>query len=87
MIRFTTYDGAGAIDLFGEDESHHLVRKRHVRERQLLIGTGIDRLRETIRATYDEDQSTRCVLLLLQPSCKLNATQLSAVLVEQHHGV
>jgi hypothetical protein len=32
MIGFALDDGAGAIDLFGEDEAYHLVGEGHLRE-------------------------------------------------------
>ena len=32
VIGFALDDGAGAIDLFGEDEAYHLVGEGHLRE-------------------------------------------------------
>ena len=38
VIGFTAKDGHGAINLFGEEESHHLVRKSELRQGEFLLG-------------------------------------------------
>ena len=67
VIGFPLDDGAGTVELFGEDEAHHLVREGHGRERELFVGTLIDGGREPIGAADDEDQSAGGVLLALHP--------------------
>lgn len=42
VVGFALDDGTGAVELFGEDETHHLVRERQSRKGELFIGTGID---------------------------------------------
>ena len=42
VIGFALDDGAGAVDLFGEDQADHLVGEGHLGEGQLLVGPCID---------------------------------------------
>ena len=65
MIGFTPDDGAGTIDLLGEEKPYHLVAEGHARERNLLVGTLIDSRRKAIGTTDDEDQPLGRLLLLL----------------------
>ena len=58
VIRLTFNNSTGAIDLLGEDESDHLVRERHPRERNFLIGTLVQGRGEAIGAADDEYQPT-----------------------------
>mgnify|MGYP003539271652 CR=1 FL=1 len=41
VVAFAANDGAGAVELLGEDQAYHLVRERHARERNLLVGTAV----------------------------------------------
>lgn len=38
MIRFTFHDPKAAVDLFGQDEFHELVRECHFAERDFGVG-------------------------------------------------
>ena len=64
MVGFTTDDGAGTVDLFGEGEADHLVREGHLRQGQLFVGTCIDGRGETVGTTDDENQPAGCLLFL-----------------------
>ena len=83
VVGFALDDGAGTIELLGEDQANHLVGKGEAGEGELLVGTLIDGRREAVGTANDKDQTTGCLLLLLQPAGKLHAAQLKAVLVEQ----
>ena len=64
MVGLSFDDSAGTIDLLGKSEADHLVGERHLGERQLFVGSGINVLRESVWTTYNEDESARCVALL-----------------------
>lgn len=83
VVGFALDDGAGTVELLGEDQANHLVGKGEAGEGELLVGTLIDGGGEAIGAANDKDQATGRLLLLLQPAGKLHAAQLKAVLVEQ----
>ena len=87
MVRFTLDNCAGPVELLGKDQAHHLVGEGHLREGELLVGTGIDTVRKSVRATNDEDQPTGSLLLLREPAGKVDAAQFDAVFVEQNHGI
>ena len=80
-------DGAGAVDLFGEDKAYHLVGEGHLREGELFVGAGIDGRGEAVGASDDEDEPAGGVALLFEPAGKLDAAQLTAMFVEQDNGV
>lgn len=83
VIRLSADDGAGSIELFGEDKPHHLVGERQSRERQFLVGTRIEGRGEAVRAADDEDQAARGLLSALKPRGQFYAAQFLAVLVEE----
>ena len=83
MIRFAADDGAGAVYLFGEDETYHLMRQRQLRERQLFVGASVDGRREAVRPSDNEHEPPCRSLFLLQPSGQFHAAQFLAVLVEE----
>ena len=85
VIRLSSHDGHGAIELLDEDEAHHLVGEGHLGEGNLLDGLGIDFGREAVGTAYDEDEALADgVHLLLHVLGELYAAQLFSVLVEQH---
>ena len=73
MIGLAFDDGAGAVDLFGEDQADHLVGEGHLGEGQLFVGSGIDGWGEAVGAADDEDEAAGGVTLLFQPAGKLDA--------------
>ena len=80
-------DGAGAVNLFGEDEADHLVGEGEAGEGELLVGSGIDGRGETVRASDDEDEATGGVALLFEPAGQFDTTVFVPMLVEQYDGV
>ena len=87
VIRFTFYNSTRSIESLGEDESHHLMGERHLGKRDFLVGTVIDRLRETVWSADDKDEAAGGGLLALQPLGVLDAPKLLSMFIEQHHGV
>ena len=73
VILLPFYDCTRAIELLHEDEAHHLVGEREARERDLLVGTRIDRLGEAVGSSDGEDEAARRGSLLLQPPDFVNA--------------
>ena len=55
VVWFATEDGHGAVDLLYKKEAHHLMRESHLTERDLSIGTLIDRLGKAIRSSNHKD--------------------------------
>ena len=80
-------DGAGAVDLFGEDEADHLVGKSEAGEGELLVGSGIDGRGETLRTSDDDDESTSGVARVFEPAGQFDAAVFVPMLVEQYDGV
>ena len=87
MVGFSLDDGTCTINLFGEGHAYHLMREGHHRQADLMVGSLIDSGGETIRASDDEDQATRCGTLLFQPCCKFDTSHLLAVFIKQDNGV
>lgn len=88
MILFTFDDGKGAVELFDEYHSYHLMGEGHLRERQLFVGSVVYGIRETVRTADDEHHvSAHCLLFLLHPSRQFYAAHFLPVFVEQHHMV
>ena len=65
MVGLAFDDGAGAIELLGEDEAHHLVAERHGREGEAFVGAGVDVGGESVGAADEEDETSGGLLLLL----------------------
>ena len=42
VVGFALDDGAGTVELLGEDKANHLVGKGEAGEGELLVGSGID---------------------------------------------
>lgn len=85
MIRFVVENSHGTIELLGEDESYHLVRIGHLRERNLFVSRLVDAVGKSVGAPHDEDQPFGHVgHLLFEIGGKLHRGELLAVLVEQH---
>ena len=87
MILLTFEDGAGSVELFGEDEAHHLVGEGHQGEGHHLLGAVVDGFGEAVGAADDEDEASAALLLLTQPCGEVEAPALDAVLVEEDNGV
>lgn len=62
MIRFAAQNGECAIELFDEDETHHLMRECHLRERYFSIGTLVN---FRCKAVWSADNEK-------QPACALH---------------
>ena len=54
MIRQVVEYRQGAVELLGEDDTHHLVREGHAREGYLTLCGGLHRIGKTIGASNDE---------------------------------
>ena len=65
MIRLALQNGAGAVDLLGEYQAHHLVTEGHRREGYLLVGALVEGRGEAVGTTDDEYQPPGCLLFLL----------------------
>ena len=87
MVALALDDSAGAIQLLGEYQSHHLMRECHSRERNLLVGALVHGVGETIRSADDENKSAGSLLLFLKPSSHLHTCALRSVFVEQNNRV
>ncbi len=87
VILLALEDGAGAVELFDEDEADHLMRERHLGERDLVVGALIDGGRKAVGATDDEHESAGGLLLLAQPFGKFDAAALAAMLIEKDDGI
>ena len=87
VVGFAFDDGAGAVDLFGENEADHLVGEGELREGELFVGAGIDGGREAVGASDDEDETARGVALLFEPAGQFDAAIFVAVFVEQYDGI
>jgi len=84
MIGLAAYDGEGAVELLHEEETHHLMRKGHLGERDLLLRSIVDAGREAVRAADEEDEALgHCLQALLHPLAELTAGELAATLVEE----
>ena len=84
MIGFALQNGEGAVKLFNEDESHHLVAESHGRERHFCVGTVVHLLREAVWSADDENQSFGAGNhLFFKASGKFNGGELLAVFVQK----
>ena len=83
MIWLSLDDGAGTVELFGEDESYHLVGERETRQGYLFVGTLIDGRGEAVGASDDEHQSAGILLLLFKPAGQFHTAVFVAVFIEQ----
>ena len=57
MVRFSTHDGHGSVELFYEDEPYHLMGKCHFGERKLFVGSSVDIGGKSIGTANDEDKA------------------------------
>ena len=87
VIWLSLDDGAGTVELFGEDESYHLVGERETRQGYLFVGPLIDGRGEAVGTSDDEYQSAGCGTLVLQPLGEVGAGALLAPFVQQYDGV
>ena len=88
VIRFTPENGHCAVKLLDGHYSYHLVRERHLGERDLAVGALIDRVAETVRTADDERQVFARRHFLLQVIGELDGAELASVFVKQNdvHG-
>ena len=56
VIFFVAQNGAGAVELFGEDESHQLVRKGELGEGPVMVRAGKDRGVQSINPADKKDE-------------------------------
>ena len=88
MIVFASEDGHGAVELFHEDDSHHLVGECHFRQRQFFASHFVDTAAEAIWSTDDEYQAPAGRReFFLHPLSHFDATHFAATFVEQYHPV
>ena len=83
VIGFSLDDGTGAIELLGEDKTHHLVGEGHTGETDALGGTLIDGWGEAVGSADAEDKTADGMLLPGKPVGKRHGTELHATLVEK----
>ena len=77
-------DGKGTVELLGEDDTYHLVRKGHLRKGNLSLGKGVYLGREAIGASDDKNEAAaHGVHPLLKPLGKAYGGELLATLIEQ----
>lgn len=87
MIRLSLHYGAGPVELFDENQSHHLMGECHSAQRNHFVGALVDRLRESIRPTNHKDKPARRVYFLLKPVCETKASHFVPMLIQQHDRV
>lgn len=87
VIRFSLDNRAGTIDLFGEDDTNHLVGEGHSGKRYLTICPGIDGIAETVGTADDKDQLTGYALAVLHPGCELDGAVFLAMLIHQDNRI
>ena len=84
MIRFTVDDGHGPIDLFGENQTDHLMRECHARKRDFLVCLFVDARRETVGSAHDEHHPFQSGCHpLFHPCGELHRTMFPSVFVQQ----
>ena len=55
MVRLVVEDSEGTVELFHEEEAHHLMVESHLREGYLVVGGSIYRRGEAKGTTYHEN--------------------------------
>lgn len=85
VIGLAPEDGHCAIDLLNEEEADHLMRERHLRERDLAVGPIVDFGRKAVRTAYYEIHILPCRHPFLQIVGKLYGAVFFSVLVEQNN--
>lgn len=85
MIRLSAQYGHGPIDLLYEEQTHHLMIERHLRQGYPRIGTVIDRFRKSVRTSHRKhDPAPAGSHHLLHVTGKLHGCVLCAPLIEKH---
>lgn len=56
MVRLVVEDSEGTVELFHEEEAHHLVVESHVGERDFVVGSLIDRRGKAVGAANDKTE-------------------------------
>ena len=88
VVGLAAEDGHGAIDLLDDEEAHHLVGEGHARERELLVGAGVDLRREAVGAADGQYQGRRQVYHLLgYERGEFARGEFASALVEQQQEV
>lgn len=86
MIGLVVEDGECPVELLGKDHTHHLVRERHLAQRQLVIGSAVHIGREAIRPTDDKHHAAHTGRhAFLHIGTKLHRRHFLPMLVEQHN--
>ena len=85
VIGLSSKNGHCAVDLLNGHYSYHLVRERHLTQRELAVGAGVHRFAESVRATDDEPQIPTGCQFLLHPLRQFYRTVFRAMLVQQYH--
>lgn len=65
MIRLIVEDGHGAVDLLCHKQPDHLMRKRHVRKRNFVVGSFVERWRKTKGTSNEENDAPVAQLQLV----------------------
>lgn len=84
VVGLIVEDGEGAVELLNKKQAYHLMRQRHLRERNLLIGTGVYRFGKAVRTSHNKKQTAGTGgHALLQPRGKIHTAAFHTALVEQ----
>lgn len=84
VVGFAAEDGHGAVELFGEEQTDHLMAESHLAQGDLCVGAGIDGRAETVRSAHDEGEIAPAVHPSLELCGKIDAAVLLAMLVEEN---
>ena len=88
VIFFVAQDGAGAVKLLGEDESHQLMRKGELGEGPAMVGTREDPGVETVNAADKEHEVlTAAVSARLYELGKVLGGELLPALVKRYEKI
>lgn len=88
MIGFIAQDCERPVELLNKNQAYQLMRKRHLAERDLLVGAVIDFGGESVRAAHDKHEALAAARhATLQPLAEIQRSALCAVLIEQDNVV
>ena len=88
VVGFILQNSEGTIELLRKYSTHYLVRKCHLRERELAISTLVDSVAKAVRTANNKDKALGARRhSALEHVGKLDGAQLGTMLVEEHEVV
>ena len=88
MIGLVPQDGESPVKLLNKDQAHQFMRKCHLAQGNLLVGTVIYLGRESVGAANNKNDALAATCHApLQPFAEVHRGALGAVLIKQHHMV